>query len=162
MRVALVRWTSLVSTAITLCALAAHVLELPNKLRLDGALWLAVQQSLYRGWGPVIGPIELTAIASTWILLFLVYRSRVAYAPTLLAALLLSAALAVFFALNVPVNAALTHWTAQTLPPDWADHRLRWETGHALGFALVLVAFIALLRAKYRDAIEDARDGRGR
>jgi hypothetical protein len=33
----------------------AHVLELPNKLALDGELWLAVQQHLYRGWGPFLG-----------------------------------------------------------------------------------------------------------
>jgi hypothetical protein len=30
-------------------------MELPNKLRLDGPLWLAVQQHLSNGWGPVIG-----------------------------------------------------------------------------------------------------------
>jgi hypothetical protein len=38
----------------------AHVLELPNKLRLSGPLRLAVQKSLYQGWGPFLGgPFEI-------------------------------------------------------------------------------------------------------
>jgi hypothetical protein len=43
----------------------AHVLELPNKLALDGGLWLAVQQHLYRGWGPFLGgPAEIGALVT--------------------------------------------------------------------------------------------------
>jgi hypothetical protein len=45
------RWISLLATAVPLGATVAHVMELPNKLSLDGPLWLAVQQNLYRGWG---------------------------------------------------------------------------------------------------------------
>ena len=33
----------------------AHLLEQPDKLHLDGSLWLAVQQYLYDGWCPLIG-----------------------------------------------------------------------------------------------------------
>jgi len=40
----------------------AHLFEMPNKLRLDGPLWLAVQQNLYCGWGPFIGATELGAL----------------------------------------------------------------------------------------------------
>lgn len=151
-----VRWISLISTAVTLCALAAHVVELPNKFAFDGALWLAVQQRLYRGWGPFFGPFEVTAIASTWVLLYLLRRNRASFPPTLLAALLLSAALAVFFMLNAPVNAAFAKWTTITLPTDWTAYRMRWETGHAISFVLVLIAFIAQLRALFIDAIARA------
>jgi len=49
------RWISLLATAVPLGATVAHVMELPNKFSLDGLLWLAVQQNLYRGWGPFIG-----------------------------------------------------------------------------------------------------------
>jgi hypothetical protein len=45
--------------AVAVTAPIAHVLELPNKLALDGPLWLAVQQLLYRGWGLVFGPVEI-------------------------------------------------------------------------------------------------------
>lgn len=43
MIVRVTRWTNLISAGITLGALFAHVLELPNKFSLDGPLWLAVQ-----------------------------------------------------------------------------------------------------------------------
>lgn len=151
-----IRWISLICTAVTLSALAAHVLELPNKLALDGSLWLAVQQNLYRGWGPFIGPFEVAAIASTWVLLWRVRDNRPVRRLTLVASILLSAALAVFFTLNAPVNAAFASWTPATLPPDWQNYRLRWEAGHAASFTLVLVAFVALLRALFRDSLTTA------
>ena len=151
-----VRWIALICAAVTLTALGAHVLELPNKLTLDGALWLAVQQHLYRGWGTVIGPFEVTAVVAAWTLLFLSGRDRRSFAPTLLAACLLSAALAVFFALNAPVNAAFAAWTPATLPSDWPANRLRWELGHAISYVLVLIAFIALLRTLFRDTLARA------
>ncbi len=140
----ILRWLSIGCTAITLSALAAHVLELPNKFSLNGPLWLAVQQNLYRGWGPIIGPFEVVAIVSTWVR-YLRCKHRTDFAPLLLAASLLTAALAVFFILNAPVNTAFAKWTATTLPPDWTRYRLRWEVGHAISFVLVLVAFVALL-----------------
>jgi hypothetical protein len=152
----IVRWTTLVCTGVTLGATVAHVLELPNKFTLDGPLWLAVQQNLYCGWGAFVGPFETTAIVSTWLLLWLVRRRRPTFLLTLIAALCLSAALAVFFALNAPVNAAFAGWTAATLPRDWPTYRLRWELGHAASFVLVLVAFIALLRGLFADAVVKA------
>lgn len=148
-----VRWISLVSTAVTLGALAAHALELPNKFTLDGPLWLAVQQNLYRGWGPFIGPFEVTSVMATWVLLYLARKDRPIFGLTLLASCLLSGALAVLFILNAPVNAAFASWTSTTLPSDWSNYRLRWELGHAIGFVLVLVAFVALLRALFLDAL---------
>jgi len=158
-----VRWISLLGTAVTLSALAAHVLELPNKFSLNGPLWLAVQQNLYRGWGAFVGPFEVTAIVSTWLLLYLVRENRTVFGLTLLASFLLSAALAVFFVLNAPVNAAFASWTPMTLPPDWPSYRLRWETGHAASFAFVLIAFVALLRALFLDATSRAsRSGAAR
>lgn len=152
----IVRWISLISTAVTLSALAAHVLELPNKFTLAGPLWLAVQQQLYRGWGLFIGPFEVAAILSSWVLACLVRKNRSVFRPTLLAAFFLTGALAVFFILNAPVNAAFAAWTPATLPPDWPDYRLRWEMGHALSFVLVLTAFITLLRARLLEAIRRA------
>ena len=50
-----------------------------------------------------------------------------------------------------PVNEAFAGWTAATLPSDWSAYRVRWELGHALGFALVLCAFAALLRTALID-----------
>jgi hypothetical protein len=146
------RWIAIVGTGVTLGATAAHVLELPNKLTLDGHLWLAVQQHLYRGWGPFVAPFEVGAMVSSWVLVFLLRGRRGVFGPTLLAALCLSAALLVFFTLNAPVNAAFARWTPDTLPSDWSWYRLRWEIGHATSFVLVLSAFVALLRATFVNA----------
>jgi anthrone oxygenase-like protein len=141
------RWISLLATAVPLGATVAHVMELPNKLVLDGPLWLAVQQNLYRGWGPFIGPFEIVAIATTWALAYLVRARHPAFALTFVAALCLSAMLLAFFLFNAPVNAAFAGWTAETLPADWPDYRQQWELGHAIAFVLALIAFCTLLRA---------------
>jgi hypothetical protein len=56
------RWLQRINLAFAILAVVAplaHVLELPNKLALDGPLWLAVQQHLYRGWGPFFGERRL-------------------------------------------------------------------------------------------------------
>jgi Domain of unknown function (DUF1772) len=157
----ILRWISLIATALPLGATTAHLMELPNKVTLDGPLWLAVQQNLYRGWGPVVGPFEIIAAVSAWALLYMVRGRRAAFALTSIAALCLSAMLAVFFVFNAPVNAAVAGWTPAALPSDWPDYRLQWESGHAISFVLALVAFCALLRAAFVEARADALQRRG-
>ena len=126
----------------------AHLLEMPNKLALDGPLWLAVQQHLYRGWGPFYGgPVEIIALATTLTLLVARRRDRAPMRLTLLAALAHAGMIVVFFAFNNPVNAALNGWTPSILPPDWQSWRLRWEIGHALAAILSVVAIMSLVRA---------------
>jgi hypothetical protein len=126
----------------------AHVLELPNKLALDGPLWLAVQQNLYRGWGPFLGgPAEIGALATSLALAFLRRRSGKLLRPTLLACVGYAAMLATLFVLNAPVNAAVANWTPATLPADWPSYRLRWEVGHALAALFAAIGLAALLRA---------------
>lgn len=156
MRVQTIRLISLICTGVTLGALTAHVLELPNKFELSGALWLAVQQNLYSGWGPVIGPFEVAAVVTTWILAYLARKDRAALWLTFVPACLVSGALVVFFVLNAPVNAAFASWTPATMPPNWSNYRLRWELGHAISFGLVLVSFLVLLHARLHDAVDRA------
>jgi hypothetical protein len=73
---------------LTLLAPTAHVLELPNKLSLDADLWLAVQQHLYRGWGPfLVGPAEIGALTVSLVLVYLRRHNRGAMRPTLIAAI---------------------------------------------------------------------------
>ena len=121
----------------------AHVLELGNKLLLDGDLWLRVQRSLYRGWGPIFGFLEISALSTS---LALILPSRSGRAAYVVASLCYAAMIAVFFLFNDPVNHAVVHWaTARMLPQNWADYRLKWETGHAVAAFLSLIAFAALL-----------------
>lgn len=135
---------------VDLAALAAHVLELPNKLALDGPLWLAVQQRLYRGWGPVLGPFEVAAVVATWALAWMRRRAPT-FGRTLGAAVLLTVSFAVFFLVVQPVNAALATWTAATLPADWAAHRLQWELGHAARMVLAAAGLALLIQVALRE-----------
>jgi hypothetical protein len=83
-------------------------LELPSKLTLDGPLWVAIQQRLYRGWGPVIGgPVEVAALATTLALL-IIRRGRCETGLfTLAAALAYCGMIVTFFVFNNPVNSAV-------------------------------------------------------
>ena len=124
----------------------AHVLELPNKLRLGGSLWLAVQQHLYSGWGPLIG--APTEIGGLIINLVLLAANRRRGRPALLfglACVAYGAMLLSFFLLNAPVNEAVNQWTPEAMPTDWANYRLRWETGHVLAALFALLALVATL-----------------
>jgi hypothetical protein len=126
----------------------AHVLEMPNKLRLDGPLWLAVQQNLYRGWGPFIGaPTELGALALSAIACWRYRRHRGAQRFWLSAACAYAGMLIVFFVFNAPVNAAVAGWRADTLPADWTWFRAKWEIGHCLAAILACGGLFAVLRA---------------
>ncbi|HEY2531511.1 MAG TPA: hypothetical protein VGJ20_26865 [Xanthobacteraceae bacterium] len=146
-------WANLILAILAALAPVAHVLELPSKLALDGPLWLAVQQHLYRGWGPLLGgPAEIGALATTLALLVVRRADRRMRGLTLQAAIAYAGMLAVFFVFNAPVNAAVNRWTATTLPGDWPAYRLRWETGHALAALLAAVGLAVLVRAYFVEA----------
>lgn len=144
------RIANLLLTALALGLLAAHVLEVPGKLRLGGAEWLAVQQNLYIGFGTLGAAIELAAIGSAWVLAWRL-RGRPAGRAALLAAAAGSAGLAVWAGFTTPVNRALSGWTPATLPADWQAWRNRWEASHAVHAACVGLAFLALARAALLD-----------
>ena len=145
------RGFNLLLAAVAVTAPMAHVLELPNKLALDGPIWLAIQQSLYRGWGPIFGPVEIAALLTTIALGVARRGNPPSLWRTILAAAGYAAMLGAFFAFNEPVNSAVTRWTADSLPSDWPDYRLQWEIGHALAAALSIVALSALIGAWWRD-----------
>jgi hypothetical protein len=117
-------------------------------MRLAGPLWLAVQQRLYDGWGPLLGgPAEIGGAAICLVLVAAFRRDSRLRRLYALAAVANVAMLGCFFLLNDPVNKAVSAWTVRTLPADWPAYRLRWEAGHALAFALGLVALAATGRA---------------
>jgi hypothetical protein len=142
-----VRYLSLLLVALTLGMTFAHVMEIPGKLRLDGATWLTVQHNLYIAFGVVGAAIEVLAIVLTWILVLMVRRRRPALWWTLAGAICVSAGLADWFLLVAPMNAALNVWTPETLPVDWTRYRDQWETGHAIHAALFGLGFSALVIA---------------
>ncbi len=140
---------AIISFAVT--APMAHVLELPNKFDLDGPLWLSVQQQLYRGWGALFGPVEILALLTTLLLVWMRRANPAAFRASLVAALAYAAMLGVFFVFNAPVNLAFNSWTVADMPANWSDFRWRWEVGHAIAAGLSLVGWLALLRASFAD-----------
>ena len=92
---------SFMFAVLVVLAPMAHVLELPNKLRLDAELWLAVQQHLYRGWGPSLGgPTEIGALLTSIWLVHFRWRSGLVLAATVVATAGYVGMLVVFVLLN--------------------------------------------------------------
>jgi hypothetical protein len=152
------RWANLILAIVAVLPPLAHLLELPNKLALDRPLWLAMQQHLYRGWGPFLGgPTEIGALATTLLLLVRRRRHGRTRRLSILAAAAYAGMLAVFFIFNDPVNAALNAWSPATLPPNWAHYRLQWETGHALAALFSLIGLLAVIRCCLIEATEDQK-----
>ena len=147
MTLKVMRYVSLLLVALTLGMTFAHVMEIPGKLRLDGATWLAVQHNLYVAFGVVGAAIEVLAIVLTWLLVLMVRRRRPAFSWTVAAAVCVSAGLVDWFLLVAPMNVALSVWIPGTLPADWTRYRDQWEIGHAIHAGLFALGFSALVLA---------------
>lgn len=139
------RLLALAALILTFAMLASHPLELWGKLRLDGATWLAVQQNLYVAYGVVAAVSEPGAILALWALAWRERRRGLAWRASAVAAALATLGLAVWVAFTAPVNAALSGWTIDTLPPDWQDWRDQWEASHAVHTVLMGTALATLL-----------------
>jgi hypothetical protein len=142
-----VRFVNLLLVALTLGMTFCHALEYPGKVRLTGPEWLTVQHNIYVAFGVVGAVVEVTAIATTWIVFAQIRTWKASRVLTLLAALCTTAALAIWFGWVDPVNTALKAWTPETLPENWMSFRDQWEAGHAVSAVLFLLAFSALVVA---------------
>lgn len=131
------RFIALLLSALALTMTSAHVLEMPQKLSYDLALYTAVNSTLYRYFAIVGGPYVILAIASVCTL---AWRTRAARTArwTLAAAIGITLSFISWLVLVQPVNAAVAGGAS------WADLRLRWEVGHLVGFILSLLGFVAL------------------
>ncbi|WP_295811989.1 anthrone oxygenase family protein [uncultured Nitratireductor sp.] len=142
---------TLVLTALLLGTTFAHTLEALPKLDYGQEMWVVLQQTLYRYYAVIGGPVELGAILSASILAFLVRGQRMPF----LAAAAGTACLAVAFfgvwlLVTRDVNAQVLAWPADSIPADWADLRLKWEASHIARFVLHLTGFVLLLVAALR------------
>ncbi|MBK1662428.1 DUF1772 domain-containing protein [Paracraurococcus ruber] len=130
-------------TALALVPAGAHLLALPNKLAMGRDAYLAAQGA-YAGWAWA-GAFPIAAILACLGLALRQRRPPETPRPALLAALLLAAGLAVFFAWTFPANLATRNWT--TLPEGWEALRAQWEWSHAANAVLTLGALVAAIRA---------------
>ena len=138
---------TLVLAALALGTTWAHVLELPQKLRLDPAAYAAVNGALYRWFALAGAPVSLAAIACAAALAWTTRRDPHARRWTVAGAVLLALWLASWVLLVQPVNAQVAdalRTAPAGVPALWQELRGRWEGGHADGFALELAGFVAL------------------
>lgn len=150
MELKLIRFLSLLFTALGLGPGMAHALELPNKINLSAAEYLTVQQ-IYRGWA-FLGIVEVATLLATLALTIMTRKRRGVFALALLAFLCITANLIIFFSFTFPVNQQTNNWTV--LPDNWLVLRTQWEYSHAVNAGLYLLALIALIGSSLQPRAE--------
>lgn len=141
------RFLSVVLTAICMSAGFAHLFALPNKIGLPHDAYLTVQQ-IYRGWA-LLGIAVIGALVSTLILAVLVRAKRRLLRLTLVAAACIALSLVVFFLYTYPANQQTLNWTV--LPENWQALRRQWEYSHAVDAGLYFTAFVALITSLLKE-----------
>jgi hypothetical protein len=137
------RFVNLLCGGVTSGILCALALELPNKLKLPAATWLAVQHTLYDAVGAIVEPVALAAVVSAVALLFTAERRARTLVPTVLAALLMVAGMCVWFGFVHPVSAEANRLAVSALPRGWRQVRAQWEFGHIITAALFVAGLSA-------------------
>ena len=121
---------TLILTALFMGLEFAHTLELPAKLQYDGALYVTIQNSLYRYFGAP-GPgawVTVGAVLAAIALTVLVRKHPTAFRWTLIGTLCLLAAFPLIFFLWIdPVNVLFEQANPATLPARWKLLRHQWE-----------------------------------
>lgn len=138
-------FTALLLAALTMGLEFAHVLEWPQKAAFPGPLYTRLQETLYLWFGNIGAPLYLLTIALTVTLTILLRATPCQRVPVRIAAVLETIALISFFAVIYPVNLQFPVSGEGGVPADWEALRVRWETGHAIGFVLFGAAFVLLL-----------------
>jgi hypothetical protein len=142
------RFVTLVLAALALSLTSAHVLEMPQKMGYDAELYAAVNTTMYRYFAVVGGVYSMGAVLAAVVLTFLVRRRRRALVWTASGAALYLLWFVSWLTLVAPVNgqvASALETAPGSVPGLWASLRARWEYGHAVGFALELLGFCALV-----------------
>jgi hypothetical protein len=139
------RFLTLMLAALSMGMAFGHLLEMPAKLAYQGTVWLMLQQTLYGNFRVLGLGLETGALVCALVLAVAVRRRRPAFGWTLFGAVCLACAHAAWWAGAAPVNTALTQYTAQTLPADWALLRAQWEYSHSMRAVLQIAAFAALV-----------------
>jgi hypothetical protein len=142
----LLRFSSIMSTALAMTAAVAHLLELPAKRRYEPAVYVRLHRTLYWNFGRIAGPAEAVAVLTTGVLAWWHRRHHpAAFSPTAVAAGSLTAAHGTFWAIVSPVNVEMAGWPLDAIPGDWTAARDRWEYGHAVRACLLTGALAALV-----------------
>jgi hypothetical protein len=142
------RFVAMMTTAITMSASVAHLMELPAKMRYEPSLYVRLHRTLYNNFGRFAGPAESLAVVSTAALAWSSGTKRQrpgAFTLIATAAGCLAAAHGIFWSVVNPMNVKMMKWPLESIPPDWAAARDRWEYGHAVRAGLVTAGFATLI-----------------
>jgi hypothetical protein len=149
------RFSAVMSTAMTMSAAVAHLMELPGKMEYEPPLYVRLHRTLYPTFGRTAGPAEAVAVATTGVLAWVVRRRhRRLSGLTGVAAGCLAAAHAIFWGVVQPANVTMMRWPLDAIPEDWAKWRNRWEYGHAVRAGLVTTALSALTWSLLQDSAD--------
>lgn len=132
------QFLAIITTAMALIPVGAHVLALPAKMAMPEQPYFIVQQ-IYRGWA-WLGIAIFAAILANFASAILARDRPRQFWLSLAAGLLVIGTLMVFFTWTFPTNQVTGNWT--TVPADWEALRLRWEYSHAVS---AVITFAALL-----------------
>jgi Domain of unknown function (DUF1772) len=144
----IVQSLALIFFALSVGLSFAHALEMPVKMQYDGPLYVTVQNSLYRFWGPPSPAafVEAVALLCTAFLAFLRRKQRSSFVWILIAFVLLFLAFPlIFFLFTEPANRIFRAATPSSIPENWMQVRAQWEYSHAARFVLELCGLIALV-----------------
>jgi hypothetical protein len=133
-----IEFAAIMTTALALVPGMAHVLELPNKIRMRREDYMNAQR-LYRGW-QFVGIAVIAALIST--ILLLRTASADQFRLALAGVLSVLATQIVFWVFTFPVNRRTRNWTEA--PKNWEALRKRWEYSHVTSAALNLMALICV------------------
>lgn len=136
---------SLLCGALTTGLTFAHVLELFQKMSFGPVLWTTVEHSLYRYFALVGGSLEVATVVMVACLAVVLRRIRQTHWHATVGAWCFTGALASWFAVVRPANAHIASWSLTAIPDDWMRWRAQWEYGHAIGFAVMLAGYLALV-----------------
>ncbi len=157
------RFATLILAALGLTLGAAHVLELPPKMKYDAQMYAAVTSTLYLLFGSVGAAIQVGAILAAVVLTYSVRGTR-SFRQTLLGTLGLVLSLVLWFALVAPVNSEwsrVIHSAPASVPEVYLRLRPRWEWGHVAAFAAWLIGFTLLLLSVVAETPPDRRPPSG-
>jgi hypothetical protein len=144
------------STAITMSAAVAHLMELPAKMHYEPSLYVRLHRTLYPTFGKTAGLAEGVAVISTGALAWWMRRRRSPGFPmTVAAAGLLAAAHGTFWTWVAPANKTMSGWRLDSIPSNWEQWRDQWEYSHAARAVLVTGALGALVLSVLPQQVEE-------
>jgi hypothetical protein len=141
-----IRFLAIIVTGLALIASAAHLFELPGKIKMSVDDYFVVQR-IYLGWW-IAGFLLPVALVLNLCLTYFVKEDGIAFWLAIAAAGMLLINLAIFVRWTQPVNSATANWSVRL--QNWEVLRRHWEYSHAVNAFVTLSAFCATTAAALR------------